>query len=76
MRAIDKRERYRMQVGEGDSPGDNIDENHEIIGVEVKNAVLAGEHVQDQLVDGVRTVPTKNREEENCHKLHILHSSQ
>ncbi len=44
---------------EGDSPGDNVDENHEIIGVEVKNAVLAGEHVQDQLVDGIRTVPTK-----------------
>ncbi len=63
MRAIDKRERCRMQGGEGDSPGDNIYENHEIIGIEVKNAVLAGEHVQDQLVDGIRTVPTENREE-------------
>jgi hypothetical protein len=60
-----------MQVDEGDSPGDNVDENHEIIGVEVKNTVLAGEHVQDQLVDGILTVPTKNRGEENCLKLHI-----
>ncbi len=71
MYAIDQRERYRRQGGEGDSPGDNVDENHEIIGVEVKNTVLAGEHVQDQLVDGILTVLTKNRGEENCLKLHI-----
>ena len=34
-------------------PGNDVDEHHEIVGVEVDDAVLAGEHVQDELVDGV-----------------------
>ena len=33
--------------------GDDVDENHQIVCVEVGYAVIRGEDVQDQLVDGV-----------------------
>ena len=33
--------------------GNNVDENHQIVCVEVGDAVIRGEDVEDQLVDGV-----------------------
>ena len=44
-----------------DLPGDDVDENHEVIGVEVKNTVGTGEHVQDELVDGIGTATTREK---------------
>jgi hypothetical protein len=40
-------------------PGDDVDEDHEIVGVEVGNTVLTREHVQDELVNRVGGVPKK-----------------